>query len=118
MTRREKRNAQARARRAANPDRPREQWRSYARRRTPEQRRSWALKKNYGITIDDYNRMYAEQHGSCVICRKSFPVLDVDHNHETGKVRGLLCKKCNKGLGHFDDQPVLLFSAIDYLNRS
>ena len=79
----------------------------------------------YGITIDDYNLMYAEQNGCCKICgihalemtdAKSF--LSVDHCHETGEVRGLLCDSCNMGLGKFYDNIDNLLSAVEYLKLS
>ncbi|SRR5881394_1007110 len=74
----------------------------------------------YGITMDDYSRMFEEQEGLCKICRcrqpnARFKYLSVDHDHETGRVRGLLCMNCNRGLGLFDHDPILLEKAIDYL---
>lgn len=73
----------------------------------------------YGITHDDYLRMYAEQEGRCAICSVPFENLPtrphVDHDHETGRVRGLLCFNCNGGLGQFKDDPTLLVKAADYL---
>lgn len=79
------------------------------------------LKKNYGITLDDYNRMFQEQNGCCKICGKHQQdlkaSLHVDHNHMTGKVRGLLCHHCNVGIGHFEDNIVLLSNAITYLGE-
>lgn len=61
--------------------------------------RSWYYKRKYGITIKDYNKMFTEQEGKCWMCSKH-PTefnkkLSVDHNHDTGKVRGLLCQGCN-----------------------
>jgi hypothetical protein len=75
------------------------------------------LKRDYGITLDEYNAMMNEQNGACVICLKE-PVkrhLDVDHCHVTGQVRGLLCSKCNLALGLLNDSPNLFQSAADYL---
>lgn len=81
----------------------------------------------YGITIADYDRMSADQEGRCPICGESdFPIdkrtgkkyeLAVDHCHATGKVRSLLCPKCNNGLGCFRDRPDLLHAAIAYLKK-
>ena len=77
--------------------------------------------RNLGITKKDYNKSFLIQEGKCAICgvhqkdlkRKLF----VDHNHKTGKVRDLLCSKCNFGLGHFNDDPWLLEKAIKYLGK-
>lgn len=74
----------------------------------------------YGITNDDYNTMFQEQGGKCKICNRhqmEFNIsLAIDHDHQTGKVRGLLCGKCNAALGLFDDNITRLKSAIEYLN--
>lgn len=75
----------------------------------------------YGITPEGYDSMLAEQDGRCAICRTLEPGRNffvVDHDHDTGKVRGLLCVKCNSGLGMFDDDPVVLMHATQYLTRS
>ena len=75
----------------------------------------------YGITLTDYNKMFAEQEGCCAICGKHQSefkkALDVDHNHLTNQVRGLLCGNCNNGLGRFyaDYGIELLTNAINYL---
>jgi len=66
----------------------------------------YELRKNYGITIDDYNKMFEEQNGCCKLCGRHQSEqkfrLCVDHNHETGRVRGLLCTRCNVGLGYYE----------------
>lgn len=82
------------------------------------QRYAWlGCLKKLGITEDDYNKMFDEQMGLCAICHK--PEIDiklaVDHCHETGKVRGLLCKRCNMGIGLLGDSPDTLISAAMYL---
>lgn len=70
----------------------------------------------YGITIEEYTEMKSAQKNRCAICGKeSDKVLVVDHAHNNGKVRGLLCHKCNKGLGFLDDSEEVLESAITYL---
>ena len=78
------------------------------------------LKSKYGLTVEDYRRMFEAQGGRCKLCGKESRkrMLDVDHNHETGKVRELLCHRCNVGLGHFDDDPNLLLMAAVYLEEN
>lgn len=85
---------------------------------------NWGLQKNFGLTIDDYNQILKKQNGVCAICFKKsekakgrWGKLYVDHCHKTGKIRGLLCNRCNLGLGHFEDSPELLFSATNYLSH-
>ena len=70
--------------------------------------------KTYGLTIDNYNEMCDIQKGKCLICKQE-NVLIVDHCHKSGKVRGLLCQKCNKGIGHFQDNILFFQNAINYL---
>lgn len=69
-------------------------------------------------TAEEYNGMVSEQSGKCAICgRILWDDLRVDHDHTTGKVRGLLCDNCNWGLGNFKDNPELLRKAVDYLAK-
>jgi len=80
-------------------------------------RNSWLLRK-YKITGAEYTRMLQEQGCICLICGKTGKkMLAVDHDHKTNKVRGLLCSKCNLGLGAFNDNAELLLKAITYLNE-
>lgn len=87
---------------------------------------NWDRKKNYGISADEYQFLLKKQQGLCAICgnpeKKVFNGklcnLAVDHNHETGKIRGLLCNACNVGLGSFRDDAETLKNAIDYLNAT
>lgn len=91
-------------------------WRSSERGKTDQRRRD--LKRRFDITPDDYDQLLCEQGGVCAICKKTCSTgirLAVDHNHTTGKVRGLLCTGCNTGLGKFKDSVELLTSAIAYL---
>jgi hypothetical protein len=81
----------------------------------PLYKRDCYLRRNYGFTHDQYVEMYNSQNGQCSICNDYYPQLCMDHCHSTGRVRGLLCNPCNKGLGHFRDNPIFLKSAIDYL---
>ncbi len=76
--------------------------------------RTYHLKRRYGITAADADAMHAEQDGLCAICRVA-PAAHVDHDHATGKVRGLLCFNCNGGLGQFKDRIDVLESAVAYL---
>jgi Recombination endonuclease VII len=72
--------------------------------------------KIYGISPEEFDAMLATQNGVCAICkRKSEKKLCVDHCHVTGVVRGLLCNKCNTGLGFYGDNPALLRTAAAYL---
>ncbi len=82
------------------------------------------LLQNYGITEDDFLNLWENQEGKCLICDihlvprgRSMDSAAVDHNHLTGEIRGLLCKSCNSGLGHFKDNPEFLASAIEYLEE-
>ena len=91
-------------------------WRS--RNMTPETYRRADLKKNYGITPEDYDEMLEAQSGVCAICEQncgSGRRLAVDHNHATGAVRGLLCTKCNTSLGNANDDPQILIAMAMYL---
>jgi hypothetical protein len=85
------------------------------------------LKRNYNLTKEEYDRMFAEQDGRCAICGEPETALDrtgdrvmalaVDHNHNRFQVRMLLCRNHNIGLGLFQDSPVLLRAAAAYLER-
>lgn len=77
-----------------------------------------ARQSKYGITKTGFNKMIKDQNGKCVICNAKFIKTPcVDHCHKTGKVRGLICYKCNYVLGFCGDNPTLLKSAITYLER-
>lgn len=90
--------------------------------KNPQCRRSVKLKYEYGLTFEQYQGMIHQQNDQCAIChcsaihRKSNS-WHVDHDHQTGKVRGLLCKSCNTGLGQFKDDIALLEAAIKYLQK-
>lgn len=76
------------------------------------------IEKKYGIQYSEYLALDAAQNGVCAICRNPCTCgrkLAVDHDHATGKVRGLLCSRCNRGLGLFKESPVYLQAAKDYL---
>jgi Recombination endonuclease VII len=89
-------------------------------------RRDYMLQRLYGITLEQYDSMMAEQNGVCALCgRPADPNgvraasrLHVDHDHETQRVRALLCNRCNRGLGDFCDDPALMRRAADYIERN
>jgi hypothetical protein len=78
------------------------------------------LKKNYNLTPEQYEAMAEYGGGGCWICGRPPKLrrLAVDHNHKTGVVRGLLCYWCNRGIGWFRDDPILLRRAASYLVAS
>ena len=82
-------------------------------------RRNAKLKAKYGITVKQYDSLPLAQDGRCPICRRPPPPsgrrLAVDHDHKTGKVRGLLCADCNRAVGLMGDSPELLMRASLYL---
>lgn len=86
-----------------------------------ERVRNEGFKRTYGITVADYDKMFELQKGNCAICgehqSKFERRFDIDHCHETGKIRGLCCIRCNRGLGLFKDKPLLLKNAIAYLEK-
>lgn len=89
-----------------------------------EMHRNSYLQRTYGISLEDFNQYLEEQEGKCKICDKR-PTgkgiggrLHVDHDHETGVYRGLLCNNCNLALGNLQDSSELLRKAADYLDRS
>ncbi len=79
------------------------------------------LRTQYGISLETYDAMMEEQKWHCPICgvelnkEETATSPRIDHNHETGQVRGILCMKCNSGLGMFKDSPLLLMRAAAYL---
>lgn len=78
--------------------------------------RKASLKRNYGITIEEYNKMLNEQNGVCAICGKTkSETLAVDHNHTTMEIRGLLCSHCNHVVGFAKDNIDILEKTINYL---
>jgi Recombination endonuclease VII len=104
-------NAKRRLRWATDPD--------YRERTlTPKRgrwRREYDLKRLYGITLADYERMFKKQKGRCAICKeKSRKRLQVDHDHLTKEVRRLLCGPCNRGMGCFRDNLRILRGAVAY----
>jgi Recombination endonuclease VII len=86
------------------------------------------LKRNYGITLEQYKILFTKQNGKCAICKKEESLFDtrykkikrlcVDHCHNTGKVRGLLCHNCNIGIGLFEDSKENMQNAVKYLESN
>jgi hypothetical protein len=76
-------------------------------------------KKKYGLGLEEYVKLLDLQNGKCGICGLNKPYnLHVDHNHQTGRVRGLLCFHCNAALGHFRDNKELLKKASTYIEKT
>jgi len=93
----------------------------------PEIYRGYGFKRYYGISTEDYQRMFLEQRGVCAICEQPETAnspwgekkwLSVDHCHDSKAVRGLLCASCNHMLGHGRDNPDILRRAADYLEKA
>ena len=115
--------------REQNPEKYQEQYkndesrlkcREYYKNNKPDVKNSY-LKRVYNITLEDYIILSESQNNKCKVCNQICPTgkdLAVDHNHQTGKVRGLLCKNCNIGLGMFFDNLDFLESAVLYLKCS
>ena len=100
-----------------NQEKLRSKWREASRKYyTPDNARRKLLSR-YGITNDDYNRLYDEQGGACAICDKKIRLV-VDHCHASDKVRGLLCNSCNLAIGYFEDSVYRMKKAIVYINNA
>lgn len=99
----------------------REKMRGYAKKyyhSHKEKTREYQIQHRYGISGDDFLAIWDNQGGRCAICRKSFAKqfdVCIDHCHKTGKVRGLLCRNCNIGLGHFGEEPEVFNRIVKYL---
>jgi len=94
----------------------------HGRSRSKEYDLEYQMKKNYGIGFFEYDAMFEKQNGLCAICSSPPPDhhkkrLNIDHCHTSGRVRGLLCDACNRGIGLLKDSPDLMLKAISYLAR-
>lgn len=91
-------------------------------KRSEEQTRKQRYKYTFGITLEDYERLFAQQRGRCAICTTTCPGhtkhFHVDHCHKTGVVRGLLCAPCNMGIGQLGDDPDRIEAAAAYLRKA
>lgn len=101
-----------------------EKWKKRNRLRTKQYERQVDLKREHGITIDEYSQLYEKQNGQCAICsatrgNSTSARLYVDHDHNLGKgsksIRGLLCDRCNRDLRYFQDNSEFLLRASNYL---
>ena len=87
----------------------------------PDKVRNTNLMWKYGITLEEWKKLFRMQDNKCAICKSSSTNgknWHTDHDHKTNKVRGILCNLCNLGLGKFKDDPLILENAIAYLNRN
>ena len=83
-----------------------------------KKRRVYRLKKTYGLSRSDYERLYAIQGGRCAICRDTQEKpLSIDHCHETERVRGLLCHACNSALGFMREDPLIAIEMRRYIEE-
>lgn len=114
-------NCQARFWRESHPDKAKESTKKYRKSHATEvalKLRKGTLKRKYGITLDEYNDMLKTQNGKCAICHEEKnETLCVDHDHKTGKVRGLLCTHCNHVVGFAKDNIKILDETIKYLDK-
>lgn len=88
------------------------------RRATDADFREKSRARRYGLSLQEYREILARQGNACAICKTPGRPLCIDHCHATGKVRGLLCTKCNVGLGNYNDDPTLIRAAMAYLEAS
>lgn len=102
------------------------EWHRQSRAADPDYYKNRYIKKHYGVDLDWFNAKFAEQGGVCAICKKPETAvirgvaisLSVDHCHDTGKARGLLCRACNNALGMLYHDRAILTAAILYLEQS
>ena len=98
-------------------------YKEYKFKRTDGYTRQYDLMKSYSITVEEYNKMLEKQNGRCKICNnipditKRKKYLCVDHNHITNKIRGLLCDKCNRGIGLLNEDLSIIKNALNYLQE-
>lgn len=110
--------------RAANAEKTRESAKRHYYKdheRSKELQRKRKMRSQYGLEPEEFDQMLVDQDGVCAVCggvQSNGRRLAIDHNHETGEVRGLLCDSCNHGLGNFRDDPHLMKTAIKYLRRT
>lgn len=129
LNNKEKINERARQWKAKNKEKANESSRKSNKKRRDsnpkEIEKNRMLKYKYGISWDNFVELFEKQHGCCAICKTSLSLIstglkhntaNVDHCHQTNKVRGLLCNPCNQALGLFKDSTTILKNAEEYLN--
>jgi hypothetical protein len=96
------------------------EWRS----KNEHQQRDYRLRRKYGITTEQVKQMYTDQCGHCLICENQIEIYDakgtntvIDHCHEYGHVRGILCRKCNLVLGNIENRHIDIENRIEYIRR-
>jgi len=92
-------------------------WRRSWRRAHPDEEAAASRRRRYGLSATELAKMIRAQGGVCRICERPRPNC-VDHDHETGRIRGVLCATCNAGLGHFRDDVERMRAAAAYLSRT
>lgn len=115
----EARNAAQRKWAKENPEKIRAMGKSWA-LRNPERIRLSHVQRTYGISELEYATLWMVQCGKCAICTEPMETgnIHVDHDHETNRVRGLLCSNCNRAIGLFGDDLTVVLAAGDYLGES
>lgn len=115
----EKLNAQGRDWRARNRERARATraaWAENNRDKRLEHSKAAAWKYRYGLNRTEYKQFFVDHGSKCAICSTEKNLV-IDHCHESGRLRGVLCRKCNLAIGHFDDDPKRIESAIKFLEK-
>ncbi len=101
----------------ANRDKTRAQRRRWHQKH-PERASHYNRKNHYGISRHDYEQMLCRQAGRCAICERPMSNPHIDHCHDSGSIRGLLCSPCNTGIGHLQDSAYICELAATYLRRA
>ena len=106
-------------------DKSSKKWYFKNKQKADRKSKDWSLRRDFDITIEDYENILKNQNNKCALCEKSETIkrngkilsLAVDHDHRTGKIRGLLCFHCNTAIGKFKDDIGLLLKTISYLQE-
>ena len=104
------------------------EWANKNRKKRTIQARNSYLKKKYNISNEEYYSLYNKQNGKCAICFQCIEIIlnkrgnnsnscHLDHDHKTGKIRGMLCHSCNNALGHFKDNTKIMLQAVKYITN-